>query len=322
MYSGNKAISILAKEIDKFDHHESSHWKYLNKNIKYDKNIISGFSGFGDASRRFYGIQNFLHFLFQSPFRKQGHTYKNFKQYDLISRRIALKQNRSYDINCLRQTLFLSYLNQKNNCELKNIIKTEPVVCIIGDGFGYMASLLIKLNITKKIYLVNLSKVLLIDLIYLKKVFGENKFNNCVNLVQNSDDLQNIEKKSLGANEFQIIALEAKKFHLLEQCNFNFVMNIHSMQEMNYNIIDKYFNYIRKSKYKDKILFYCCNRVKKTLFDGEELIFDDYPWKKNDKIVFDETCPNWNQRTYMSKAPFYVNYDGKHKHRLVFLSRS
>jgi len=62
--------------------------------------------------------------------------------------------------------------------------------------------------------------------------------------------------------------------------------------------------------------------IKKTLFDGEELIFDDYPWKKNDKIVFDETCPNWNQRTYMSKPPFYVNYDGKHKHRLVFLSRS
>ena len=61
-------------------------------------------------------------------------------------------------------------------------------------------------------------------------------------------------------------------------------MNIHSMQEMNYNIIDKYFNYIRKSKYKDKILFYCCNRVKKTLFDGEELIFDDYPWKKMIKL--------------------------------------
>ena len=86
MYSGNKAISILAKEIDKFDHHESSHWKYLNKNIKYDKNIISGFSGFGDASRRFYGIQNFLHFLenilqhHQKPFVYFLTAYSNSNQ--------------------------------------------------------------------------------------------------------------------------------------------------------------------------------------------------------------------------------------------------
>ncbi len=319
MFTGNQAISILNNEIGRKDPYESSHWEYFNRNIEYKNNKLKGYKGFGDSSYRLLGTNNFLHYLFQYPFRKEGINYKNFKKYEKYARKISLKQKRCYDINCLRQTLTLSYLN-KNKEEIKDIIKQDPVCCIIGDGFGFMTSLLIESNISRKIYLVNLSKVLLIDLIFLKKTFGEKIFNSKVHLVTNKNDLNKAEKITSEDNGIQIIAIEAKNYDLIQYCNFNFVMNIHSMQEMNHKIIEMYFNFIRKSR-ADKILFYCCNRVSKKLFDGTELKFDEYYWKKNDNIIFDEICPLWNQKTYMSKPPFYVNYDGKNKHRLVFLSK-
>ncbi len=319
MFTGNKAISILTNEIGQYDPHESSHWQYFNKDIEYKNNKLKGYRGFGDSSSRLLGIQNFLHYLFQYPFRKVGVNYKNFRKYEKYARKISIKQKRCYDINCLRQTLTLSYLN-KNKLEIKDFLKNEPICCIIGDGFGFMTSLLIELKLTRKIYLINLSKVLLIDLIYLKKTLGENIFNSRVHLVKNTNDLNEVEKINLGSNDIKIIAIEAKNYDLIQYCNFNFVMNIHSMHEMNHNIIEKYFNFIRRSK-ADQILFYCCNRVNKKLFDGTELKFDEYNWKHNDNVIFDEICPLWNQKTYMSKPPFYINYDGKNKHRLVFLSK-
>ena len=62
-------------------------------------------------------------------------------------------------------------------------------------------------------------------------------------------------------------------------------------------------------------------RFSNNIFDGSIIRFDDYPWNENDEILFDESCPIWNQRTYMIKPPFYINFMGEYKHRLVFLSK-
>ena len=177
------------------------------------------------------------------------------------------------------------------------------------------------MNFTKKLYLVNLTKVLIADLLYLKIWMGERMFNSTVNLVTNVDELISIDKNNQVTNKLQIIAIQAKDFELLKFCDYNFVINIHSMQEMNLEIVKKYFYFMKSSKSREKILFYCCNRDEKKLFDGSVSRFNEYPWDNKDEIIFDEPCPVWNQKTYSFKPPFYINFDGMIRHRLLFLSK-
>ena len=79
----------------------------------------------------------------------------------------------------------------------------------------------------------------------------------------------------------------------------DFFINIASMQEMNIEIINAYFDLIRNQK-SDKTYFYCCNRISKKLPDGNVAAFDDYAWLPNDKVIFDEVC------TWYSSFPFRV----------------
>jgi len=60
--------------------------------------------------------------------------------------------------------------------------------------------------------------------------------------------------------------------------------------------------------------FYCCNRVSKTLPDGERLEFDKYGWRESDKIIFDELCP-WYKGGPMDSPPFWSKFDGDVWHR-------
>ena len=40
----------------------------------------------------------------------------------------------------------------------------------------------------------------------------------------------------------------------------------------------------------NKSLFYCCNRENKKLYDGNEIIFDKYPWGKG-KLIYEHKPP-------------------------------
>ncbi len=91
-------------------------------------------------------------------------------------------------------------------------------------------------------------------------------------------------------------------------------INIASMQEMDMNVINNYFNYMRQSS-KDNTYFYCCNRAEKILPDGSKIKFNDYPWYRA-KIISDEKC-QWYQKYPASKPPFWRNFDGPLHHRLV-----
>ena len=136
--------------------------------------VIVFVKGFGKIGKRLFGISNLVHYLFQKPFRDEGKKFKDFYDIDKIARNVAQKQQRSYDSDCLRHTLILSYLREK----LEQNLKKKPITCVIGDGFAFMSSLLINMNFTKKLYLVNLTKVLIADLLYLKIWMGERMFNS------------------------------------------------------------------------------------------------------------------------------------------------
>ena len=91
------------------------------------------------------------------------------------------------------------------------------------------------------------------------------------------------------------------------------------MQEMNNKTISSYFKYMRKNPNAE--FFYCCNRVHKILPDSSNIIFDNYPWLKEDKILVEEIC-NWYKNYPISTYPFLKRFDGPIKHKLIRFSNA
>ena len=91
------------------------------------------------------------------------------------------------------------------------------------------------------------------------------------------------------------------------------------MQEMNHDIVSRYFDYIREYATEDN-MFYCCNRVYKKLPGGEELSFFKYPWCDRDIHYIDEE-PKFYKYYFSGRYPFLNYYDGKMHHRLTRMKR-
>ncbi|MEQ8195489.1 MAG: hypothetical protein RIB59_13470, partial [Rhodospirillales bacterium] len=115
----------------------------------------------------------------------------------------------------------------------------------------------------------------------------------------------------------RLIAVQADHADLIAGLPMSLAINIASMQEMDFPIIEKYFSIMRQST-SAKIMFYCCNREEKELPDGAVIRFDDYPWASQDIILLDKPCP-WHSFYYQFKPPFYRSYIGPIRHRLACL---
>ena len=87
------------------------------------------------------------------------------------------------------------------------------------------------------------------------------------------------------------------------------------MGEMNLNDINNYFSRMRNQENETYLLL---QSYFKKLPDGQVINFKDYPWDKNDQIIFDEICP-WHQKFPINKPPFISSFDGPIKHKLVNL---
>ena len=88
----------------------------------------------------------------------------SFKEIKMAALEITEKQNRALDLDVIRQCLTIDFLKSKTDLDdKKNII-------VIGDGWGILTSLLLKLNLAKRVILINLNKTLLVDLSYIKIV--------------------------------------------------------------------------------------------------------------------------------------------------------
>ena len=178
---------------------------------------------------------------------------------------------------------------------------------VIGDGYGFMTSLLKMRYPQATVICVNLGKVLMFDAAYTKMACpGE----NC-SLIDKKEDFNN-------AKQGSVLFLEAEKYELLYSLPVGLFINISSMQELDRNAIKTYFDIMRSSTVES--LFYSCNRIEKELPDGTIIRFDDYPWDKKDEIIIDEKCP-WCQKYPVNKPPFWRRLDGPTQHRLVKLYR-
>lgn len=275
----------------------SSHWSKYDNNVFETKNNIielKNAGGFGDfTSNTFKNILNHSAELLLTEYLlyKQGVD----KQLIQMSRMICGKQKKLQMFDSVKHLIILN--NLKKNFELDKYSS----FCIIGDGFGYLTSVLRALYPEKKIFNVNLGRQLLYDYILLRQAFPEEKI-----ILLNDASVQD-------AVSATTIFIPAEKYHLIGSLNIEFFFNIASMQEMDLAVINNYFKYMRNSQAKEKV-FYCCNRDFKTLPDASIIHFNDYGWGEG-KIIFD-SVPEWYLRYPNPRPPFWRPFDGQIRERL------
>ena len=285
-YSDNKIIKKIISQIPCDDKNKSSHWKFHLKNKElfdiYSKNE------FGSFTRKIY-YKSLIHYFFQIIIYGYRITKsKFFKNYNKIYNKI----NRQIDSDTLRHIFTFNLLKKYDDFER---------ICVIGDGKANFILGALSIYPNAQIFLINLYEVLIDDYLILKKlkIIDDAKIHVVEDI---RDNLYNSSK---------IIFVPSHLKNFLFEKKIDLFVNINSFQEMTNSEVSNYFDIIKNNK----TLLYTCNREYKKLYDGEELIFDNYDWGSGVKILYEE-CP-WNKYFYSTKPPFIHRYDGKVKHALV-----
>ena len=285
----------------------SSHWHEMHRDFRYKDGMFAGLRGFGGYSPTPSLPRRAAHRFLQRPYRLLGRNLARFPEADRAASAIVRRQDRAYDLDALRQALTAALLLEKSAGRLT----PGSIAAVIGDGFGMLASLLLALAPGVRTINVNLSKTLLVDLVFLSKAAPDLKFA----LATGSAGLRTL----LDDPTVRAIGLRAEDAQLLADCRVDLAINVVSMQEMDPPVIAGYFAALRAGD-GPPVTFYCCNRLEKTLPDGTVVRFNDYPWSGADRILLDEPCP-WNQTFYTWRPPLYRPYDGPIWHRLAILAK-
>jgi putative sugar O-methyltransferase len=310
--SGNKAIQHLAGVIEKEDPAASSHWRKYHTGFTFTGDDFSGIQGFGNLEHPYTGWRAVAHHWLQQRYRRMAASFPAFAELDALNKAITKKQNRSYDLDVLRQTLTLAFLRK----QIPDAFHENATAWVIGDGFASMSCLLFASRSVNTIVLINLSKTLMVDLWYLRRWMGEEVFAQSVHLITDVSDVNALSASDSTAKYPRVIAIQAMDHDLLNHLPADLVINIASMQEMDLSVIAGYFNNIHTAAARyQPLYFYCCNREEKLLPDGTITRIDAYPWEAGDAILVNERCP-WHQQYYLLKPPFYFPYDGPIRHQL------
>lgn len=271
--------------------------EFHTRNFHFSDELLSlGIDGFGGYARG-GKIKRSLHQLFQRVlFWNQREVFES-KSYKLI-REICEDQGRILDLDALRHVFTFEFLAR---ClDLKH-----STVCVIGDGVSnFVAPASMLSERFRHVISVNLPEILVVDYMAMRNGgFGSDRFI----LVAASSEL----KQALQEKDGRIILVSARNNTILENQGIDLFVNIASFQEMNEQLVAGYFEIIRSNR----AHLYCCNREDKTLYGGERLVFDSYPWGDAERLVWGD-C-SWHQRTYSSRPPFFGRYDGNIMHALV-----
>jgi len=188
----------------------------------------------------------------------------------------------------------------------------------IGDGDGFLSALIKEAFPRASICLVDLGKTLLFQAHY------------CIRLHPNASHVL-VSESDKGADYSGADFLYCPAEHLdkIDNLNFDLGINISSMQEMNKDSIETYFEFIRRHMNRNN-LFYCCNREEKKLIGGEVVNFHSYPWSEQDVYLIDDYCPWYRYfisackaqngpRIFNIRIPFIHYFDGAIRHRLSIL---
>ncbi len=292
MLSGDQALDALASLVEEPENSRSSYWDLqLEKfQISQDHALI-GSTVLGNVSGKRDPLRKAALWVLQTPLRIMGRKYRHFKELAALGRVIADKQERLYTEDILRQVLSLAAIRDHPTWE-----NDRDLSVVIGDGLGVMATLVLMSRPGGKVILVNLTKPLIADLVFLRKVLPDRQIAWAASPL----DMD----QALGDNAIDVIAVRADDAGLLRQAPVGLAINITSMQEMNSDVTEEYFDILRNCK-GARTSFYCCNKLSKTMPDGTETRFRDYPWRQGDEIMVDEAC-KWFNVVSNTSPPFWI----------------
>ena len=207
------------------------------------------------------------------------------------ARKMVKVQKRHFDFDVMKHVFVFEILQKFINPESLN-------VCVIGDGLGNFVVPALQLQKEfNKVISINLPEVLLADLSMIEDFgFSESK----VRVVGNRTELQS----AMADPEIRLLLISAQYLELLSDVQIDIFVNIASMQEMNLDVIDKYFSIIKSAR----AYFYCLNRAEKKLPDGTVTRFEDYPWgERSVYLLRPETCPFYEYALKFS-PPFKTKF--------------
>lgn len=226
---------------------------------------------------------------------------------------LAKRMGLTFTYDCFRQACTVTLLT-------RHIPMNKKMRVInIGDGYGFLSSLIKEVFPHTQLCLVDLGKTLFFQSYYCQKAFARKKHF--------------LVSKDLAGSDIDadadFIYCPAEHLSSLAILSFELAINVVSMQEMNAATIGHYFAFLR-AHMKEENLFYCCNRLEKCMPGGEITRFFSYPWDERDRHLIDALCP-W-QRYYFSfhktrygpkvfkwRIPFIAYFDGDIRHRLSIL---
>ncbi len=298
----------------------SSHWKEYSKKLKFRLDEtglpieVAGY-GFGDLQVRNipYQILCFVGMLLSLSMLPSGRDVMRIMRLAWpLCRRMGL----SFNQDAFRQVCSMALI-ERHLSPVRRESKLRAIM--IGDGYGFLASLFKERFPNSTIVLVDLGKILVFQAYYCQKAHP-----------------QKVHQAVVGGGEIDLskrdfVYCPAEFLNGASQLTYDVAVNIASMQEMTTSSLVGYFQFLRRQMEADG-LFYCCNRERKVLAGGEILEFKHYPWHPEDVHLVDETCP-WHKyylsfittangpRVFGARIPFVNDFDGPTRHRLTRLSR-
>ncbi len=307
MLKDQDVLNFLVEQSDQPEKSRSSYWdrELGNIDLKADGSM-QGYTPQGNVSRKTGKFHTLAHWLLQAPFRGFGNSYRYFPDCHKKGRAVARDQGRQFTGDMVRQSLALALIRDH-----VSPADMDGVNVVIGDGYGVMTSLLRRAFPEKPVIVVNLKTPLLADLLFAREAAAD----KLLVLPRNPEEMA----IAISGPDANIIGLMADDAHLLANVMVALAVNIHSMQEMPVSVVADYFRFLRVGP-APKTAFYCCNRVYKKLYGGEELRFDDFPWRKGDDLLVDEICP-WDHLEYGPRPPFWHKNHNQTRHRLVYLEK-
>lgn len=265
---------------DKFS--KSKYWqKSINKKIKlFNTKNLKNFrsNNLSENIDDFYLNKRKLKSLYKILKKECGNKFINEM---LVSRNIGNAKkiikidNKIITASDLFHIKYIFDLHNETN------VKKINTICEIGQGFGLLASKLLKIK-NYKIILIDLPESNYITLYFLKKLFPKKKIFMDIDLVN-----KKLTKKIFNKGDIFIIS----PWINIENIKIDLFINSRSMMEMNKEAILNYFKLIH-SKISKNGLFLCINRYYKDLV-GYPIEFHKYPFENKWKTIVSKN--SWMQ---------------------------
>lgn len=185
---------------------------------------------------------------------------------------------------------------------------------MIGDGQGFLGALLRRMVPRAQVFSIDLPKTLLFQ----------------ARMHEAADPAASVSLLGSGCEGDVTLVLPQNVESIAG--DLDCAVNMSSMQEMNPATIEHYFRFLRRRS-SERSRFFCLNRTRKELPDGEVAAFHDYPWADDDVVYLDGPCPyaRWflppplryghGPRVLGVRIPFVNHFEGDHRHRLACLAR-